>query len=63
MSAAGRSEMNQFNGWGGQAQVAVATAPRENLLRFVACALRDAMVVCAYQILFRIWLLARRWNS
>jgi hypothetical protein len=55
--------MSQFNGWGGEAvQVAVATAPWENLLRSVGFGLRGAMVIYAYQILLRILLLAKRWN-
>jgi hypothetical protein len=55
--------MEQFNGWGGEAvQVAVATAPPESLLRSSAGGLRDTMVVYGYQILLRIWLLAKRWN-
>lgn len=63
MSAAGRSEINQFNGWGGEAaQVAMATAPSENLLRSEAIELRYTMVVFGYQILLRIWLFAKRWN-
>jgi hypothetical protein len=63
VSAAGRSEMSQFNRWDGETvQVAVATAPRENLLRAVGFGLRGAMLIYAYQILLRILLLAKRWN-
>jgi hypothetical protein len=63
MSAADRSGMGQFSGWGGEAiQVAEAAAPSENMMRSAAIELSYTMVIFGYQILFRIWLFAKRWN-